>query len=214
MKILRRDHAILLLTIALHGALFVSWTLQRRSSERPPVRRMDIVWLRAAAPPQREAAITPARPRAVTNNEGAQAQPVTRKAVSPLPITPPQEPAREAQQTPPPQRNDDPFALPAPTDADVVSQAKRDLAKIEQELRKGARPKELVLQADSTQAKLERGFNAAHDAVPPKWYQGATIKELNSTDPHKKIFRINTALGAYCILINEEGKRNYVNCPN
>lgn len=213
MKILRRDHAILLLIIALHGALFASWTLQRQKADRAATRRMDIVWL-AAPPPARHA---PAAAPAV-GKERTQAATVIREAATsaslPQPIAPPQEALPDTRQTTQAPPSDDPFALPPPSGADVVSRAKRDLARIEQELRKGKPPKELVLQADSTQAKLERGFNAAHDAVPPKWYQGATIKELNSTDPHKKIFRINTALGAYCILINEEGKRNYVNCPN
>lgn len=213
MKILRRDHAILLLIIALHGAWFASWTLQRQKVGQAAVRRMDIVWLAAPPPPRR-----PPATAAAAGRERPHAAPAIREAAAanplPQPITPPQETPPDTRQTLQAPAADDPFALPPPSGADVVSRAKRDLARIEQELRKGRPPKEMVLQADSTQAKLERGFNAAHDAVPSKWYQGATIKELNSTDPHKKIFRINTALGAYCILVNEEGKRNYVNCPN
>ena len=37
--------------------------------------------------------------------------------------------------------------------------------------------------------------------------------ELPSSDPHRKIFRISTALGDYCIYLNEEGKKSYANCP-
>jgi hypothetical protein len=211
----------LLLILALHMALVVSWTIQRQRAAVQHGERVAIQWLlplqprpgvarpepkqvrRAAPAPtlQRDAvppAPAPSRAQASTEQQPAPAAP---QAAAPLPIAQP--------------RADDPFAQPAPnaSAADIMRQAARDVAKIDQELRKGAPIKPLTLQQDSTQAKLERGFNAAHDAVLPKWYEGAKITELPSSNPHQKIFRIRTALGDYCIYLSEEGKKNYANCP-
>ena len=212
----------LLPILALHAALVVSWTVQRQRAAAMHGERVAIQWLlplplrpsksgpepkpvQRAAPAriaQHGAAHpTPAPAPAQVQAERATAAAPPATAPVPLPITPP--------------RPDDPFAQPPSnaSAADIMRQAARDVAKIDQELRKGAPIKPLTLQQDSTQAKLERGFNAAHDAVPPKWYEGAKITELPSTDPHKKIFRIKTALGDYCIYLNEEGKKSYANCP-
>ena len=212
----------LLLILALHAALVASWTVQRQRAAARQGDRVAIQWL---LPLQPQPGMTRPEPRQVRRT--APARTVQRDAVPPAPAPPPaqasaQPPAAAAQAAVTsapiaPPRADDPFAQPAPSvstnAADIMRQAARDVAKIDQELRKGAPVKPLTLQQDSVQAKLERGFTAAHEAVKPKWYEGAKITELPSNDPHKKIFRITTALGDYCIYLNEEGKKSYANCP-
>ncbi|MFA9217835.1 MAG: hypothetical protein ACEQSK_12125, partial [Sphingomonadaceae bacterium] len=107
----------------------------------------------------------------------------------------------------------DPFAVTAAPAADSVTQARRDVGKIDQELRKTFPERGLAPVPDSTQAKLERGFNAAHDAVPPKWYEGARITEISTPNSRTRTYRITTAVLTYCIVVTEEGRKNYINCP-
>ena len=201
----------LLLILALHVALVVSWTVQRQHAAARHNDRLAIQWLlplpaqpkpaqRRTPLPAAHNSVAPAPPRA---REQAVPETAATPVAAPEPVTPP--------------RADDPFAQPPPSStasaADIMRQAAHDIAKIDQELRKGAPIKPLTLQQDSVQAKLERGFNAAHDAVLPKWYEGAKLTELPSNNPHQKIFRIRTALGDYCIYLSEEGKKIYANCP-
>lgn len=108
--------------------------------------------------------------------------------------------------------------MPVPASAsDLLQRARHDAGRIDKELR-AAFPQRMPLPLpppDSMQARLERGINAAHDAVPPKWYQGARMVELTTADGERKIrtYKIITAIGAYCININPEGRRSYTSCP-
>ena len=114
----------------------------------------------------------------------------------------------------------DPFAPtpagPQPPNTDsILAQAKRDAGKIDKELRKTFPIAEPLPPPDSKQARLQRGFDAAHEAVPPKWYQGARMIELSTPDVENKTrtYKIITALLTYCINIYPNGRKTYTNCP-
>lgn len=112
----------------------------------------------------------------------------------------------------------DPFAQPASPAARadrLLARTQIDAGKIDQELRKTFPVAEPLPPPDGMLAKLRRGFDAAHEAVPPKWYQGARMVELGGPDgPNKsRTYKIITALGTYCINISPEGRRSYSNCP-
>lgn len=99
--------------------------------------------------------------------------------------------------------------------ATVLERAKLDVGKIDRELRKAypeAAPTPLT---NSKQAILERAMNAAHDAVPPKWYEAGKIIELTTGDGANKTrsYKIITALLTYCINVSPAGKRSYTSCP-
>jgi hypothetical protein len=216
----------LLLTLLLHLALLYSLLLGKPAprGEDGRAARPAIQWL-LPLPPKRAAILPPPAP--------APDKP-DRPAAEPAPATllppPPQAVATQPQQTQ--QSQQSPAAEPAaappaepvfgaapPSAADIMRQPKRDLGKIdlgklEQELRKEF-PQRGVPQPppDSKQARLERGIDAAHEAVLPKWYEPARTVELSQPNSRVRIYKVSTALGAYCITIHEDGKKGYTNCP-
>jgi len=94
-----------------------------------------------------------------------------------------------------------------------MAQARKDIGKIDQELRKAYPERNTAALTDSKQARLDRAFDAAHDAVPPKWYEPAKMAEISPPNARTRMYRITTALLTYCVLISEDGRKNYVNCP-
>lgn len=112
---------------------------------------------------------------------------------------------------------DDPFAppMPARSSHDIVAQARQDVGKIDKELRKIHPERTPALLADSKQAILEKGMNAAYEARPVKWYEAARITELTTPDGENKTrtYKVVTALLTYCISITHTGTRSYTTCP-
>lgn len=94
-------------------------------------------------------------------------------------------------------------AAPAPpaqvSAEDIMRIAKQDLGKIARELRKDGK-ESFSAAGDSAQGRLARGFEAAHDAAPNKWYQAARVEDITPPgDDARKIYKITTALGTYCV---------------
>jgi hypothetical protein len=92
-------------------------------------------------------------------------------------------------------------AAPAPTSAaQIMLDAKRDLGKIDRELRKEGGKGVLSLSGDTRQQRLSRGIEQAHDMAPNKWYQAAKIEDITPPgDDARKVYKITTALGSYCV---------------
>lgn len=200
----------LLLTAALHVAIIWMFAQHKQLQDGAPREaRMAIQWLLPL--PKPKPAPAPPKPLA----------PPAARAQAPASMTsearvPPPEPAAEPQAITPPAEPPDPFALPvpkAPSAGDIMAQARKDLGKIDQELRKAYPERAKAALTDSRQARLERAFDAAHDAVPPKWYEPAKMAEISPPNARTRMYRITTALLTYCVLISEDGKKNYVNCP-
>jgi len=97
----------------------------------------------------------------------------------------------------------------------MLAQARLDAGKIDKELRKTFPIAEPLPPPDSKQARLQRAFDAAHEAVPPKWYQGARMVELSTPggENKKRTYKIITAVLTYCIDIYPDGRKAYANCP-
>lgn len=201
----------LLVTGLLHIAIIYAFMQRQHMADIPRAHREEIQWLLPMARPAIKPQSKPAP------------QPVARPAVQAItpkkpPETPPAQPDLQPQAAALP---DDPFAQ-APASprqqsaSDILNQAKLDVGKIDKELRATYRQRAPEPPPDSKQARLERGINAAHDAVPPKWYQGARIVELNTPDGENKTrtYKIITAVGAYCINIRPDGSKSYTLCPN
>jgi len=208
----------LLLILALHAALVASWTVQRQRAAAQHGERVAIQWL-LPMPPLTVAQHAAPAPKALPGRLPAPAS--APKVVAP-PAAAPQAITSPAIQPPQPAATpaDDPFAMPKPSVTDVVRQAKLDVGKIDRELRKEGQVPDPYKPGDSVQARLERAFDAAHEAVPPKWYQGAKITEIqqpsgagNSNAAHTRVYKIQTALVTYCITIREDGQKSYTNCP-
>ena len=209
----------LLLIVLLHGALLLAMlqgqATQHQSAPRGPV----IQWL---LPAVTKPATRPQPRRTALASASASTAIITPRA-STAAVTPP----AATTVAPPPalleSRQDDPFAPEAPAATrstpasadELLQQARKSVGRIDQQLRAESPQRFPLPPPDSLQAKLERGINAAHEAVPPKWYQGARMVELSSADGERKsrLYKISTAFGSYCVSISPEGRRSYSNCP-
>ena len=77
-------------------------------------------------------------------------------------------------------------------------QALKAVGAIDRELRAGER-KLITAPLDTPQARLERGFAEASAAVKPKWFESAKIELFSAPNDPRRIYRIVTALGEYCL---------------
>jgi len=193
------------LVVALHLTLF--WLATRPVQvPAPPDHRVWIQLLQPvpAAPrphvtKQREA--LPVRQRAEGRSAASTAPQVSRDVSAPTPATavesePQQAPAPYIDPLAAPPAN--PRAAPAALPPDVLQQALKAAGAIDRELRTERR-QSLTLDADSVQAKLDKGFAAAHAAVKPKWYEKAQIELFSAPNDPRRIYQITTALGTYCL---------------
>jgi hypothetical protein len=202
------------LVAALHLALL--WLASRPvQMPVPPDHRVWIQLLRPVpvappprvmspqAPPQAQ----PARNRAQNRSTGSTAPRVSRESTASasapaVEAAPPQ----AAVPAPSPAPYSDPLAAPpaaapsapATLPPDVLQQALKAAGAIDRELRTERR-QSLSLDADSVQAKLDKGFAAAHAAVKPKWYEKAQVELFSAPNDPRRIYQITTALGTYCL---------------
>lgn len=205
----------LLITGLLHIAIIYAFMQRQHMADIPRAPREAMQWLLPIARPTAKSP-PPMRPLKPVP------QP-TRPAPAPKAMTPPKADDSPPAATPTPAPTsipDDPFAqapaTPRPSSAsDILNQAKLDVGKIDRELRAAYPERAPVPPPDSKQARLERGIDAAHEAVPPKWYQPAKMIELSTPGGENKTrtYKIITALVTYCINIHPDGRRSYTNCP-
>lgn len=209
----------LMLTVLLHLALLYALlrssptpmvTVPRRA--QPPIQWLRLLPLPRLAPPSiTSSSHAPNKPNKPTTSPSAAAPTATPSATTHSePITVPQNAIPAEPPTPD-------LTAPVPpaqrSMADILQQARHDLAGIDRELRKEHPERGISPPPDSKQAKLERGFEAAHAAVLPKWYEAATMEEITGADNRTRIYRVKSALGMFCIWIDQEGHKKYTTCP-
>ncbi|WP_348699725.1 hypothetical protein [Duganella fentianensis] len=209
----------LLLIVLLHGALLLAMLQELPTQHKSAPRGPAIQWLLPAA--------TKPAPRTQPRRAAQALLPASTAIITPSASTAAVTPPTAATVVPAPalqeSRQDDPFAPEAPAAArstpasadELLQQARKSVGRIDQQLRAESPQRFPLPPPDGLQAKLERGINAAHEAVPPKWYQGARMVELSSADGERKsrLYKISTAFGSYCVSISPEGRRSYSNCP-
>lgn len=223
----------MLITGLLHVAIIYAFMQRQQAADAPRAPREAMQWLLPITQPSARSQSKPAVKPAPQPNAAAAATTAAKatapKAITPpkpadipaAPATPPETPSAPAiSAAPAASPPDDPFAqTPAaprpPSASDILNQAKLDVRKIDKELRAAYPERAPLPPPDSKQARLERGINAAHEAVPPKWYQPAKIIELSTPDGENKTrtYKIVTAIVTYCIIIHADGKKSYTNCP-
>ncbi|NVD73001.1 hypothetical protein HUX88_20970 [Duganella sp. BJB1802] len=207
----------LLITGLLHVAIIYAFMQRQHPADAP---REAMQWLLPITQPNAKSQPKPVVKPAPQLNAAAPKS-ITPPKPADIPVPPATTPETPAMPTAPAASPaDDPFAqAPAaprpPSASDVLSQARLDVRKIDKELRAAYPERAPAPPPDSKQARLERGIDAAHDAVPPKWYQPAKIIELSTPDGENKTrtYKIVTALVTYCIIIHADGKKSYTNCP-
>jgi hypothetical protein len=109
--------------------------------------------------------------------------------------------AKPAAPPPPPLPVVPPLEASGRTAADIMRQAKRDLGKIDSEIR-AADAKWVRAPASTPHSRMQAAFDAAKDAVPPKWYEAARIIPLGDHSGNgPRLYKIVTSAGTYCIRI-------------
>jgi len=215
----------LALTLLVHVALLVGWQASRSlpmPDGGPAPARMRIQWIRLPPPPPpvpKPKAV--AKPAQVEKPPARAAAPVTPAA----PATPQHAaPAPAATQPAGPQPVTSPAApASAPSAADILKGAKRDIGKIDRELRKDNNPY-IVLPPDSPQMRMRRGMETAHDLAPPQIWEAPKIEALvNDTGDGARRERVITGRRTYCItdrgintsidMIEKHGKQRITTCP-
>lgn len=233
-----RRYTGLALTLLVHVALLVTWQMSRplhMAGSGPEPARMRVQWIRLPPPvpvAKPKPAIKPAqaaRPpvRGAAPGAPAAPQPASPSAPAPAPTAEPAPavPAPAPPQPAGPQPITPQAAAPAraPSAADILKGAKRDIGKIDRDLRKENNPY-IVLPPDSPQLRMRRGMETAHDLAPPRIWEAPKIEALvNDTGDGARRERVITGNGTYCItdrgfntsidMIEKHGKQRITSCP-
>jgi hypothetical protein len=232
-----RRFAGLALTVLVHAALLLGWQASRHAlapDARPEPKRTRIQWIRlpmptptpmpvpapVSAPKPAQAPALPARAATLT----AHYPPLTRPAAT-APATPVMSaPAATAAAPNDAAPASAPTTAPgAPSAADILQRARRDIGAIDRSLRKENNPY-IVAPADSPQIRMRRGMETAHELAPPRLWEAPKIEALvNNTGDGARRERIITGNGTYCIterasntsidMIEKHGKLRITNCP-
>ncbi|MBV7536553.1 hypothetical protein KW842_12325 [Duganella sp. sic0402] len=188
--------------VALHLALL--W-LALRPVQRPAVRD-NRVWLQLPLHPmpfplpQVDSWFTPERKPALPKAPRQPRPPAIIAAPEPAPMVTADSPEVAALLAPP-------APVPSPSSsppADVVRQALQDVAAIDRQLR-AEHPQPMNAEPGALSARLAKGMAAAHAAVKPKWFEQARIELISAPNDPKRIYRVTTALGEYCLYYPDTG---------
>lgn len=191
---LRRNRRLtgLAATVALHLALLYGWHLAREAGPRTEHDDATrIQWVNVAPPrpvkkPPPVAWQEPARPVAAAR-QGAPV--VTHQP--PATVIAPDAVAVPASEAPPARSVDE-----------MMQQARKDLGKIDKELRKEFPGPRIKAPPDSPQIRLVKGIEHAAEMAPPKWYEAAKVQEILDPGGYgRRRYRVITANGTYCITI-------------
>lgn len=176
-------------TLALHLALLYGWHLARQDPKAETEDTVRIQWVKVQPP--RPVKPAPALTRAPVKPKAArQPAPVAARIPQAAVI------ASEAITQPPAE------TPPARSVDDMMRQARKDLGKIDQELRKEFPGARIKAPPDSPQVRLEKGIEEAADMAPPKWYEAPKVKEIIDPGGYgRKRYRVITANRTYCITV-------------
>ncbi|SFX65078.1 hypothetical protein SAMN03097694_2762 [Janthinobacterium lividum] len=165
-----------------------------------------ITWLRYSAP-------APSKPVPL-------ALPSTKPATArvprlPVPISRPLPPAA-AEPVPAPATLEAIMLVPPPSAADILAQAKRDVGKIDKDLRKEFPQRGGEKFDDTGYKRMQQGFAEAYAAVPPKWYEASKIEEIGANEARgSRTYKITSALGSLCVTTRagKQGETMIGMCP-
>jgi hypothetical protein len=87
---------------------------------------------------------------------------------------------------------------------DLLQQAIKSVGAIDRQLR-AERPQHFKTVPDSSSQRLAKGFAAARAAVKPKWYEAAQTELISAPNDPKRVYRVTTAMGEYCLYYPDKG---------
>lgn len=182
-------------TALVHLLLIGIWMLARHTPPAPAQAAQRLIqWVRIA--PEQP------KPRA------PQPPPLVHQAVRPAPLAP----ARPVVSAAVPAEATPPDAAPAPAPAapsvaELRERAKASIGKIYQDMSRDVLSRDnprqgIAAPADTPQTRLAKGFAAAADAAPNRWFEAPKVTEILDPGPYgRRRYRVVGALGTYCITI-------------
>ena len=191
----------LLLIVLLHGGLayVVLQSRPRLASDENLPQGPAISWLRHTLP-------APPKPLPLPSIKPAAARVPT---LPNLPILAPVSrplPAASVAQVPAPATPEAITVTPAPSAADILAKAKRDVGKIDRELRKEFPQRGEQKLDDTGYKRMQQGLAEAYAAVPPKWYEASKIEEVGANAARgSRTYKITSALGTLCVTTRAGG---------
>ncbi|WP_215405129.1 hypothetical protein [Janthinobacterium sp. JC611] len=204
----------LLLIVLLHVgfAYLVLQSRPRAHTDENLPQGPSITWLRHTLP-----AATRPVPVPLPSAKAAAARPPR----LPIPVSAPASrtlPPPAVEQIPAP-ASATPQAITAsspPSAADILAQAKRDVGKIDRDLRKEFPQRGEQKLEDTAFKRMQQGFAEAYAAVPPKWYEASRIEEVGANEAKgSRTYKITSALGTLCVTTRagKQGETMIGNCP-
>lgn len=198
----------LLLIILLHAGLAYIFVQSRPASvtDADLPQGPAITWLRYTAPaPPKPVPLPSAKPPAPRMARLPVPAPISR----PLPLP-------TVEQAPAPAMPEAVTLAAPPSAADILAQAKRDVGKIDKELRKEFPQRGGEKFEDTGFKRMQQGFAEAYAAVPPKWYEASKIEEVGANAAKgSRTYKITSALGTLCVTTRagKNGETMIGNCP-
>ncbi len=190
-------------TLALHMVLLALWHMSRSASAPSPHAQYEPYELRLIAlkPPRPQpAAAAPSKAPPRPSTAAPRAPVMAPQSITKLAITPPAPPAEPATFAAP--------RAPTPSADAIMQQARRDVGKIDRDLRKAYPGGPIKAPGDSPQIRLEKGIELAHDMAPPGLFEAPKVKEIIDPGQYgRRRYRVITALGTYC-LTHESNRGN------
>jgi hypothetical protein len=183
-------------TIAVHLLLICGWLLMRQAKvDNQGAPAEAIQWVDVKPPKASGVARTPA------------ALAVARKTpLAPRVTVAPAAPVAEAVVSAP---APEAAAVPVRSMDDLMQQARRDLGKIDKDLKKEFPQRGIRAPIDTAQKRLVKGIELANELAPPKWHQAPKIAEMiDPSGEGRRRYRVVTAGGTYCLTYDG------VNTPN
>ena len=201
----------LLLIVLLHAGLayVIVQSRPRLATDENLPQGPAISWLRHTLP-------APPKPLPLPSITPAAARPPRQPMAAPVNRPLPAAPTVEQAPAPAPTAPEAITLVPPPSAAEILAQAKRDVGKIDRDLRKEF-PQRGEQKLDDTGFKrMQQGFAEAYAAVPPKWYEASKIEEVGANAAKgSRTYKITSALGTLCVTTGagRNGETMIGNCP-
>ncbi|MDZ5634333.1 hypothetical protein [Janthinobacterium sp. GMG1] len=200
----------LLLIVLLHGGLayIVLQSRPRAVTDENLPQGPAITWLRHTLP-------APPKPRPLPSATPAATHPPRLPVTVAAPVSRPLPPPA-AEQAPAPAMPEAITAITPPSAADILAQAKRDVGKIDKDLRKEFPQRGGEKFEDTGFKRMQQGFAEAYAAVPPKWYEASKIEEIGANEAKgSRTYKITSALGILCVTTRagKQGETMIGMCP-
>ena len=201
----------LLLIVLLHAGLayVIVQSRPRLASDENLPQGPAISWLRHTLPAPPKPLPLPGIKPAAARVPRLPSLPIVAPVSRPLP-------AASVAQAPAPATPEAITAPPAPSAADILAQAKRDVGKIDRALRKDFPQRGEQKLEDTGFKRMQQGFAEAYAAVPPKWYEASKIEEVGANEARgSRTYKITSALGTLCVTTGagRNGETTIGNCP-